>query len=84
MNMLLTEWNTEDAIAFAREEGREDGWEAGWEGGMAEGEAKGEAKGKTEGKTEVARNALAQGLSIDVIQTITGLDAETIKRIGGQ
>ena len=24
LNMLLTEWNTEDAIAFAREEGRED------------------------------------------------------------
>jgi len=23
--MILTEWNTEDAIAFAREEGREEG-----------------------------------------------------------
>ena len=27
LNMILTEWNTEDAIAFAREEGREDGKE---------------------------------------------------------
>ena len=26
--MILTEWNTEDAIAFARNEGREEGWEA--------------------------------------------------------
>ena len=25
--MILTEWNTEDAIAFAREEGREEGRE---------------------------------------------------------
>ena len=24
LNMILTEWNTEDAIAFAREEGREE------------------------------------------------------------
>jgi predicted transposase/invertase (TIGR01784 family) len=27
LNMILTEWNTEDAIAFAREEAREDGRE---------------------------------------------------------
>jgi len=25
LNMILTEWNTEDAIAFAKEEGREEG-----------------------------------------------------------
>ena len=25
--MLLTEWNTDDAIAYARKEGREEGWE---------------------------------------------------------
>ena len=30
LNMILTEWNTEDAIAFAREEGREDGREEGY------------------------------------------------------
>jgi predicted transposase/invertase (TIGR01784 family) len=29
LNMLTLEWNTEDAIAFAREEGREDGIEEG-------------------------------------------------------
>jgi flagellar biosynthesis/type III secretory pathway protein FliH len=27
VNMLTTEWNLEDAIKVAREEGREDGWE---------------------------------------------------------
>ena len=30
LNMILEEWNTEDAIAFAREEGREDGREEGY------------------------------------------------------
>jgi len=29
LNMILTEWNTEDAIAFARKEGREEGREEG-------------------------------------------------------
>ena len=29
--MILEEWNTDDAIAFAREEGREDGTEIGRE-----------------------------------------------------
>jgi hypothetical protein len=36
LNMILTEWNTEDAITFAREEGREEGY--------VQGEAKGEQK----------------------------------------
>ena len=31
LNMILTEWNTEDAIAFAREEGREEGRDEGRE-----------------------------------------------------
>ena len=84
LNMLLTEWNTEDAIAFAREEGREDGWEEGRAEGLEEGWEGGKAEGWGKGLAAVARNALAQGLSVDVIQTITGLDAETIKRIGDQ
>ena len=32
---------------------------------------------------EVARNALAEGLSFDLVQKITGLDMETIKRLKG-
>ena len=32
-NMLITEWNTEDAIAVAREEGLEEGLERGLERG---------------------------------------------------
>ena len=54
MNMLLTEWNMDDALAVRYEEGWEDGRE------------------------EIARNALAEGASIEFINKITGLDTETI------
>ncbi len=36
LNMLLEEWNMEDAIAYAREEGREDGRAEGFNQGRAE------------------------------------------------
>ena len=52
------------------------GFIAKWE---ANGEARGVAKGKAEGKEEIARNALSQGLSLEMIRDITGLDLETIK-----
>jgi predicted transposase/invertase (TIGR01784 family) len=38
-------------------------------------------EGLQEGTTNIARNALAEGLPIDVIQKITGLEMETIKNI---
>ncbi|MCL2231567.1 MAG: hypothetical protein FWB99_00645, partial [Treponema sp.] len=44
-----------------------------------EGEKRGEERGIQEEKLAVARNALSQGLSLEVIQRITGLDMETIK-----
>jgi predicted transposase YdaD len=56
-NMLMTEWNQEEALVVYREEGRE------------------------EGREEVAQNALHEGLPIEVIQKITGLDIEAIKNL---
>ena len=56
-NMLITEWNTEDAKVAWFEEGKE------------------------EGKEEIALKALAKGYSINEIQDITGLDAETIRNL---
>jgi hypothetical protein len=53
-NMLLTEWNLDDAKVAWREEARE------------------------ETQEEIARNALAEGLSIETVQKITGLNMETI------
>jgi predicted transposase/invertase (TIGR01784 family) len=55
INMLLTEWSMEDALAVRFEEGKEEGIE------------------------KVARNALSNGLSPEMISSITGLDLETIK-----
>jgi predicted transposase/invertase (TIGR01784 family) len=55
MNMLITEWDEDEAKEVCREEGRE------------------------EGREEIARNALAKGLSFEIIHDITGLDSEVIK-----
>lgn len=52
----------------------EEGWTAKW---LAEGKA----EGKLEGKAEVVRNALAKGLSIDLISEITGLDAGIVQQL---
>ena len=59
LNMILTEWNTEDAIAFAREEGREEGLERGFE--------KGRERGLEKGREEVME-LLAQGLTAEEIK----------------
>ena len=53
-NMLLNEWNWDDALAVSREEGME------------------------ERDIALAQNALAEGLSPEVIHKITGLDLDTI------
>jgi hypothetical protein len=38
-------------------------------------------EGREEGREETARNALAEGLPVEIIQKITGLDIETIRHI---
>jgi hypothetical protein len=78
MNMLLTEWNMDDALAVRFEEGMEEGMEKGMEKGREEGREEGMEKGMEKGREEVAQNALASGLSPELIRTITGLDLETI------
>jgi MoaA/NifB/PqqE/SkfB family radical SAM enzyme len=57
MNMLMTEWNWDDALEVRYEDGAEDERE------------------------KIAQNALAKGLSPELICTITGLDMETIKSL---
>jgi predicted transposase YdaD len=66
-NMLITEWNTEEAKEVWYEEGLEKGLE----------------KGIEKGREEIAKNALAEGLPIETIRKITGLDIETIKNLNG-
>jgi len=68
-NMIFTEWNWDDALEVAREEGHEDGLEEGIERGIEE------------GKLAIAKNMLEEGSSIDFIQKITGISSEKIKEI---
>ena len=64
VNMLMTEWNWDDALAVRYEEGLEEGIE--------------------KGREETARNALAEGVSIEIIQKITGLDMGAIEKLRGK
>jgi predicted transposase/invertase (TIGR01784 family) len=72
-NMLLTEWNLDEAIEVAREEG--------WEDGREEGREEGHEEGREEGILITARNALAKGISVQIVQEITGLDLSAIDAI---
>ena len=76
VNMLLT-LTTEDAIAYAREEGLEEGLEVGLEKGREEGKE----EGQEVATFAIARNALAEGLPPEFVQKITGLDMETITNL---
>jgi predicted transposase/invertase (TIGR01784 family) len=69
LNMLLTEWNWEEAIEVAREEGWEDGREEGRE------------EGHEEEKLIIAKNLLAKGSTPEFVHDITGLSPEKIKEI---
>jgi len=40
-----------------------------------------EEKGRMARQEEIARNALAEGISIEIIQKITGIDLDTIKKL---
>ncbi|MCL2191043.1 MAG: hypothetical protein FWB79_03535 [Treponema sp.] len=66
INMLANEWDMETALEVEREEGFEKGVEKGIE------------KGMERGVETVAVNALAEGMPIDLVRKITGLDTETI------
>jgi len=60
-------------------------WEARAEArGRAIGEAQGETRGEGKGLEKAARNALAEGASVEFVQRITGLDAEAIASLRSQ
>jgi hypothetical protein len=85
LNMLLEEWTLEEEMAVlkeeAREEGREEGLAEGREEGLEKGREEGLEEGLSKGKLEIARNALTEGLSVEFVQKITGLDIETITNL---
>jgi hypothetical protein len=71
-DMLFDEWNLEDALVVEREEGREEGIEVGMERGIERNRA------------EVARTALAEGMSFDIICKLTGLDRAAIEHLSAE
>ena len=72
INMLLTEWNLDDALEVRFEEGFEEGIAVGIEKNQAEVVRK---------QAEVVRNALAKGYPLETIHDITGLDLKAIQEI---
>jgi len=62
----------DDALAVRYAEGMEEGLEEGLERGMEERDM------------AIARNALAKGLSLELIHELTGLDMETITGLQAQ
>jgi predicted transposase/invertase (TIGR01784 family) len=68
MNMLMTEWNQEEALAVYLEEGREEGRE----------------KGREERDREIIKTALAKGFPVKTVSEITGLSIEIIERLAGE
>jgi predicted transposase YdaD len=75
--MLFGEWKLEDALVVEREEGREEGLERG----RVEGLERGLEEGLERGRTEIARNALGEGVPMEIIQKITGLSTEAIQSL---
>jgi hypothetical protein len=65
LKMILEDITVEDEIEAAREEGMEIGVEKGLEIGIE----------------KTARNALAEGLSVEFVQKITGLSREEIEKL---
>jgi hypothetical protein len=76
INMLFNEFDMEAELAAEREEGIEIGLEKGLE--------KGREEGREENREEVAKNALAEGLPVEMIRKITGLDLETLTQLSSQ
>ena len=68
-NMLLTDWNWDEAMEVAKEEAWKDGQEQGWK------------EGKKEEAFDIAKKLLAMGLDLDMIIKGTGLAAEQIQSL---
>jgi len=92
LNMILTEWNTEDAIAFARKEEREEALQEGHAKGLADGLEQGRVVGLEEGREEGREKALWEklqtvsnfkklGVSIEIIAQATSLSPDEISKI---
>jgi len=74
----IAEMDRRAEIAFALDKGEQIGMEKGEKRGEQIGMERGEKRGEQKAALNNARNALAEGLSLEQIHRITGLDMETI------
>jgi predicted transposase/invertase (TIGR01784 family) len=81
MSEYKYELDTQSRIVDAKREGIREGVQKGIQKGIQKGRQKGKQEGRAERDLEVARKALSEGFSPDVVQKITGLDIETIKNL---
>jgi len=77
LNMLMTEWNIEDAKKVWYEEGLEEGMEKGMEAGME----KGMEAGLEKGSYIIAQNLVSLGFPLETVVSATGLDPEKVRRL---
>ena len=75
--MAIMDYNT--GINYALEEGLQKGEQKG----LRKGRREGKQEGKEEKAIEIARKALAEGMSAEFVQKITGLDIAIIEGLSG-
>jgi predicted transposase YdaD len=66
--MLITEWNWDKYVEVREREAVEAGL----------------VKGREKRNEEIARSALMEGLPVETIRKITGLDSNTLQRLANQ
>jgi len=89
MNVLTSEWNLDDAIAYRSKEAYEDGYaqglDVGREDGIDEGREEGLEKGREEGLEEaqftIARNLLNKGSTPEFVCDVTGVSLDSLKEM---
>ena len=84
LNMLITEWNMEDAKVVWRREAREDGLAEGREEGKKAGLAEGIEKGMEKGREQTMKNLLAMGMSMEQVAQATELPIEKIRALSSE
>ena len=77
----LQRMDLEDARDEARKIGREAGLKEGHEAGLKEGHEAGLKEGHTAERLEIAKNMLAEHISVEVISKITGLSPEELEKL---
>lgn len=71
----------EQGMQQGMEQGIQQGMEQGMQQGMEQGVKQGEVIGKKEQAIQIARNALANGLSVELVATLTGLSEDEIRTL---